>query len=60
MDFIQSGYKIQFPELMLGWFMDYFLGISGLKQSYLVKMSEPVIWRPNFQTRVAKNAWNRR
>jgi len=34
--------------------MDYFLGISGLKQSYLVKMWELVIWRPNFQARVAK------
>ena len=33
--------------------MDYFLGVPGLKQSYLVKMSELAIWPPNFETRVA-------
>jgi len=33
--------------------MDYFLGVPGMKQSYLVKMTELAIWPPNLETRVA-------
>src|SRR5271170_2409603 len=53
MDSFQSGYVYVRLWLMIGWFMDYFLGVPGLKQSYLVKMRELAIWPPNLETGVA-------
>jgi hypothetical protein len=44
---------IPWSLLIVGWFMDYFLGVPGLKQSYLVKMSELSIFAPNLETGVA-------
>ena len=33
--------------------MDYFLGVPGMKQSYLVKMTELAIWAPNLESHIA-------
>jgi len=43
----------EMQSLTTGWFMDYFLGAPGLKQSYVVKKSELAIFAPNLETRIA-------